>query len=192
MNTSKEYKELVRISKLLHEEYRNENTMWINSPFEWIISMPSRSKGAIGEKIVSMWLASYNFNVARSPDTQADRVVEGKRVEIKLSTLWKAGGYKFQQLRDQNYDFAIMLGLAPHDAHCWVIKKSEIIRLWKEEHIIEGQHTGHDGADTAWLHINPEDAKLFSPYGGSLKKALELVAQFTGFTPKSLTEELSG
>lgn len=83
-NNSKEFRELANISLNLRDEYIKENNNWVGSPFEWIKHRPSRSIGAIGEKIVSMWLTSYNFNISRSPDSQADRIIEGKRVEIKL------------------------------------------------------------------------------------------------------------
>lgn len=188
-NNSKEFKELAHISETLRQEYLQENVMWIGSPFEWITHMPSRSRGAIGEKIVSMWLASYDFNISRSPDSEADRIIEGKRVEIKFSTLWKNGSYTFQQLRDQNYNFAIMLGLSPDDAHCWVLTKEDIIKLWKHDHIIEGQHTGREGGDIAWIHINPNDYEFFKKYGGNLNKALNIISRLTNFYPKSLTEE---
>ena len=58
------------------------------------------------------------FDVAKSPDSQADRIIAGARAEIKTSTLWKNGVYMFQQLRDQNYAFVICLGISPLNAHC--------------------------------------------------------------------------
>lgn len=190
-NNSKEFNEIAQISRMLKEEYRQESAMWTGSPFEWITHMPSRSRGAIGEKIISMWLASYDFNISRSPDSEADRIIEGKRVEIKFSTLWKSGTYTFQQIREQNYDFVVMLGLSPQDAYCWVINKSDIIKLWKIDHIIEGQHTGREGGDTAWLHIKPGTHNILSlkGHGGNLRIALKLISKFTGFYPKSLTEQ---
>lgn len=191
INNSKEFFEIAQISKSLQEEYLQESQAWHGSPFEWITHIrSSRKRGVIGEKIISMWLASYDFSIGRSPDAQADRIIEGKRVEIKFSTLWESGSYTFQQIRDQNYDFAIMLGVAPHDAHCWVITKEEIIRLWKIEHIIEGQHTGRAGGDTAWIHVTPGIDNILNTYGGNLHKALKLISKYTNFYPKSLTEEL--
>lgn len=79
-----EYNNLVAISQSLQKEYQDENKQWSGSPFEWIKYRPSRSIGAIGEKIVTSWLAMHDFNVARSPDSEADRVVENMRVEINL------------------------------------------------------------------------------------------------------------
>ena len=96
---------------------------WSASPFEWIRARPSRQVGKIGEQLVAGWSAAKGFDVIRSPDAEADRVIAGKRVEIKFSTLWKSGVFKFQQFRDQRYAFAICLGLAPFDARCWAISK---------------------------------------------------------------------
>ena len=164
-NNSKEFRELANISLNLRDEYIKENNNWVGSPFEWIKHRPSRSIGAIGEKIVSMWLTSYNFNISRSPDSQADRIIEGKRVEIKLSTLWESNFYKFQQIRDQNYSFAIMLGLSPEDAHCWVFTKEDIVKLINDG-IITGQHTGKGATDTKWLQIDRKHYDFFTQYGG--------------------------
>ncbi len=67
--------------------------------------------------------AAKGLAVERSRDSEADRVIAGVRVEIKFSTLWRdRGGYTFQQLRDQNYEVAVFLGISPFDAHCWVVQ----------------------------------------------------------------------
>ncbi len=187
-SSTREYQEIVQISNLIYEEYTGENFMWENSPFKWIKHRPSRSIGAIGEKIIASWLAMHNFNVTRSPDSNADRIVEGKRVEIKFSTLWKSGDYKFQQLRDQNYDFVIMLGISPNDAHCWVVPKQEIIRLWKVEKKICSQHGGASGSDTAWVNLTPDNTfKPLAEYGNSLSGALLSITELTGYSPKSFS-----
>lgn len=187
-NDSKEFRELANISLTLRNEYIKENNRWIGSPFEWIKHRPSRSIGAIGETMVSMWLTQYKFNVSRSPDSEADRIIEGKRVEIKLSTLWEGNFYKFQQIRDQNYSFAIMLGLSPEDAHCWVFTKENIIELINSG-VITGQHTGKSATDTKWLQIDRKNYNFFKQYGGNLNKALNIIATLTDFYPKSLSEE---
>jgi hypothetical protein len=178
-----EVKLMVAISRSLEMEYQEDNLEWEGSAFQWIKTRPSRQVGAIGEKLVAGWLASHELNVARSGDSEADRVVEGRRVEIKFSTRWAAGGYRFQQLRDQRYDFVICLGVSPFDAHCWVIPKEDVIRLWKVEHQILSQHGGEGGADTAWIDVNPENPPAWlAPYGGSLSDGIRVLCRFVGFT----------
>jgi hypothetical protein len=123
---------------------------WAGSPFEWILGLPSRTKGAVGEMLVAGWCAAKGFDVIRSPNSQADRIIEGHRIEIKFSTLWKTGVYKFQQIRDQDYDYCFCLGVSPFDAHAWLLSKATLY-----EHVIGhmGQHTGAAGTDTAWLSV---------------------------------------
>jgi hypothetical protein len=182
---------LAGISQALEAEYLSENNEWEGSPFAWIKTRPSRQIGAIGEKLVAGWLAARGFNVARSPDSDADRIVEGKRVEIKFSTLWENGGYKFQQLRDQNYDFALCLGVSPFMAHGWVIPKPDIMRLWKVERLIKSQHGGQGGADTAWIPVNLDAwPRWLGQYGGDLTTAIALIGKITGYEVKKLSDEL--
>lgn len=123
---------------------------WQGSPFAWIRTRPSRQRGKIGEQLVAGWCAAKDLDVVRSPDAEADRIIAGRRVEIKFSTLWESGVYAFQQIRDQNYEYAICLGLSPFDAHCWVISK-RVLR----QHVIHHtpQHTGRGGTETFWLHF---------------------------------------
>jgi hypothetical protein len=131
------------------------------------------------EDLVAGWLAAKDFDVARSPDSSADRLVNGHRVEIKFSTLWKSGIYKFQQLRDQSYSFAICLGVSPFDAHCWVIPKGELVARWQESIRvgqgvggIQPQHGGVAGRDTAWLTVKPSDPPAWlTKHGGGLAEA---------------------
>lgn len=178
----------------MQKEYAEENRQWQGSPFEWIKHRPSRSIGAIGEKIVSAWFAMHDFSVVRSPDTEADRIVEGRRVEIKFSTLWKNGTYLFEQIRDQNYDIAVFLGISPNDAHCWVVPKEDLMRLWKVERKISSQHGGQSGSDTAWARLSPSmadavDDGALRKYGNGLKDALASLSRLTGFKPESFASQ---
>lgn len=182
---------LAGIASTLEANYTANEAMWDGSPFAWIKTRPSRQIGAIGEKLVAGWLAARGFNVTRSGDSDADRVIEGKRVEIKFSTLWTTNQvYKFQQLRDQKYDFAICLGVSPFDAHCWAIPKSEILKHWRETKNISSQHGGASGSDTAWIEVDPRAPHAWiMEYGGRLRSGLDQIAKLTGFTPVDPNDE---
>lgn len=189
--TDPEVRLLAAISSTLEADYTERDRAWAGSPFAWIKTRPSRQVGAIGENLVAGWLAARGFNVARSPELDADRVIEGLRVEIKFSTLWtNTPIYKFQQLRDQNYDVAICLGISPFDAHCWVIEKKAILAAWRDPHNREiiGQHAG--GGDTAWIDVSPANPGAWMRRcGGSLRDGLQRIATLTGFTPKDPNAE---
>lgn len=176
---------LANCSRELQHEYPDDDLTWKGSPFEWFMARPSRQKGAIGEKLVSNYLASKGFSVERSPDPEADRIVNGIRAEIKCSMLWKNGTYKFQQLRDQNYEFVICLGISPFDVHCWVLPKTAIMQKW-ESGEIDSQHGGQAGQDTAWLTVSPDNVpEWLQAFGGRLTEAISHVARFTKRRPRS-------
>lgn len=150
-------------------EFYRANTAWNGSPLKWILTLPSGSKGALGKRLVSQWCALKGLSVGRSPDSEADITVEGRRVEVKFSTLWKDGTYTFQQIRNQNYEYCICLGISPFEAHCWVVSKKILM-----QHVIGhmGQHTGSHAQETAWFGFKPKSPPAWiAPCGGSLKRA---------------------
>jgi hypothetical protein len=166
---------LASIAAGLEQDYvRADVSPWDGSPFEWILRQSSRRRGAIGEKLVAGWSAAKDFDVLKPRNSDADRIINNVRVEIKTSTLWENGQYKFQQIRDQEYDFLFALGISPFDAHAWLIPKHALMNGRKIG--LTGQHTGAQGTDTSWLGFRattPPD--WLDPYGGSLSKVFELL-----------------
>lgn len=170
--TDPEVQTLAQLASLMAPDYR-KNDAWAGSPFEWILQVPSRTKGAIGEKLVAGWAATKDFDVKKPSNAQADRIINGHRIEIKLSTLWASGGFKFQQIRDQDYDYCLCLGLAPFDAEAWFLPKHIL-----QEKVIGhmGQHTGSAGMDTAWLGFpSGKPYEWMEPYGGRLATVADLI-----------------
>ncbi len=97
-------------------------------------------------------------------------MIAGRRTEIKFSTLWETGTFTFQQIRNQDYEIVICLGLAPFDARCWVVPKSVI---WSKT---TPQHGGGTGIDTHWLTVAPDDAPPWlAEHGGTLANALDVL-----------------
>lgn len=167
--TDQDVQILAAIATALHSDYDTEEAEWEGSPFAWIKTRPSRQVGKIGEQLVAGWCAAKGLDVVGPSNSEHDRVIHGYRIEVKFSTLWKQGRYVFQQIRDQSYDFVICLGVAPFDAHSWVIPKTLLL-----ERVIGhmGQHTGRSGADTAWLHVDPHKPDSWlAACGGSLGSA---------------------
>jgi hypothetical protein len=148
----------------------------MNSPFGWIKQLPSRTVGAIGEKIVERWAAEQGFKVERSSDSDADRVINGIRIEIKFSTLWTNNNlYKFQQIRNQNYEYCLCIGISPSEVSMWLIPKNE---LMSPREGLSHQHGGSSGVDTMWLSFpasNPPG--WMSSFGGTLSAVKELFSK---------------
>jgi hypothetical protein len=166
--TDPEVSLLASIAATIHDEdyVADVADPWEGSPFAWIKGRPSRQVGAIGEKLVAGWCAAKGFDVTAAQSTEADRVIHGYRVEVKFSTLWANGGYKFQQVRDQAYDYLFCLGVSPVDAHAWLVPKASLF-----DHVIghTGQHTGASGTDTAWLGFqSTAPPEWLDQFGGTL------------------------
>lgn len=169
---------LASIASALKPDYTREGTEdpWAGSPFAWIRARPSRQIGKIGEQLVAGWCAAKGLDVTATHDREADRVIAGQRVEIKFSTLWETGVYKFQQIRDQNYDFAVCLGVSPFKAHCWVISKKTL-----RQHVIghTPQHRGRSGTDTFWITVRPTSPpEWMLPLGGTLGEAYRMMRRW--------------
>ena len=97
---------------------------WEASPFGWIRREPSRRKGAIGEALVRDWATQEGMKVERPIDSGHDCRIDGVAVQIKFSLIWGGGGFVFQQIRDQTYEVACLLGLEPQRVHLWAVRKS--------------------------------------------------------------------
>lgn len=170
-----EVRALANIYESLKGEYTNPaQDIWAESPFAWIRTRPSRQRGKIGEQLIAGWCAARDLDVVRSPDSDADRIIEGKRIEIKLSTLWANGHYKFQQIRDQKYDYLLCIGISPFDVHAWIMKKSEL-----PLELMPHQHGGGSGRDTRWMTVRPDNIPpRLNEFGGTLAQVLMVLKGF--------------
>jgi hypothetical protein len=170
---SPDFNLLASAANYIRDDLVGDSSDWQDSPFSWVLNLPAGSKGKLGKHLVYQWCAVKGLSVDRSPDSEADMLINGHRVEIKFSTLWKAGIYKFQQIRDQDYEYSVCLGISPFEAHCWVISKSIL-----KQHVIGhlGQHTGSGGQETAWFSVRPNNPPdWLTPCGGTLDEAFKVL-----------------
>lgn len=173
MNKTTDFELLASAANYIRSDFQEDRVAWKDSPFEWVLQLPAGSKGRLGKQLVYQWCALKGLAVDRSPDSDADMLINGHRVEIKFSTLWKVDIYKFQQIRDQNYEYSVCLGVSPFEAHCWVISKS-ILKQYVIGHM--GQHTGSGGQETAWFSVDPKSPPdWLVACGGTLGQAFTVL-----------------
>lgn len=170
---------LASLAGALQSDYIGEKevAMWRGSPFYWIKGRPSRQIGTIGEALVAGWAAAKGFDVIRPASADHDRRIAGLKVEIKFSTLWTDNEiFKFQQLRDQDYEYAFLLGVSPFDAQAWFVPKAELSVNRPPE--LVPQHGGAAGKDTKWLSFKAVSPPAWlSPFGGRLSTVSGLIAE---------------
>lgn len=173
MDNITDFQLLATAANYIKNDLVNENSDWNKSPFKWVLTIPAGSKGKLGKHLIFQWCALKGLPVDRNTNSEADMQINHHKVEVKFSTLWKSGIYKFQQIRDQDYEFCVFLGISPTEAHCWVVKKSLLIR-YVIGHL--GQHTGASGTDTAWISIDPNNPPdWIIPCGGNLESAFRVI-----------------
>lgn len=144
----------------------DEVNKWMDSPFQWVMMLPSRSRGKAGEVLVTTWLRGLSYRVEKAQGSQYDRLLEGHSIEIKFSTLWKSGEYVFQQIRPaQEYEHVFALGISPSSVSAWLIPKAVAVA-----HSVP-QHGGAAGKDTLWLRIRASSPPAWmDDYGGTLPR----------------------
>ena len=171
-NVDHEFEILVTNSQSLEHEFSNRlvDEQWSGSPFKWIKSHEAGTKGLIGVRLLSCLCAVHDISFSYSEGNQSDKRVGGKLAEIKFATLSRKGSYIFNQIRNQEYEVLICLGVSPNSAHCWVVPKKVALQN------ASGQHGGRSATETFQIQVNPSRVKQWLiPYGGSLDKAIPLL-----------------
>lgn len=168
---------LAEISAELETQRSSSEREWDQSPFGWLRRLQSRSRGAEGENLVAAWCERLGYAVEAPSDSEADRIIAGRRVEIKLSTLWANGRFKFQQIRDQNYEIMICMALSPQleDVAIWAIPKPI---LMARPDGVSGQHGGAGATETLWLDVRAgAPPSWMARWGGDVVRAEAVMAE---------------
>lgn len=175
------YQDLENFASQLENDYVDEaEESWDGSAFAWIRSFPPPTKGAIGRR-----LAQSIFSAAGVVTERVSNVLlcGNHRIVVRFSMEWTAGGFKFEQFKDTNYDFIFCLGVRPSTAYAWLIPKNEILvdGEWQERPNFSGQHLGIAGSDTSWLSVNPESPPAWlTQFGGSIAMIETVIANQFG------------
>jgi hypothetical protein len=105
---------------------------WDGSENEWLRVLPPKKKGSFGEKIVAEVYKKLGADVKKSKGTDSDIIVNGKKIEIKLSCCAFKGdnpcSFTFFQIRQfQDYDYIAFFSVYPDHAEIHVIDKKDFM-----------------------------------------------------------------
>ena len=162
---------MAEIAATLESDYSDETReeAWAGSPFHWIPKQAPRRIATVGEELVRRWCVAKGLTVASATGKGADLVIEGHRVRLKRATL-SEGKYIINQIRDEDFEYVMFLGLSPFNAHCWVIPK----------HVAIDQSSVQHGPRTEWTTFSPEDPPAWlRSYGGTLSEAFAVLQRLT-------------
>lgn len=154
---------LADISAATQQQFNDpDQEAWAISPYGWVKRVATVSRGKAATALLHSLLTKAGLPVAARTSTEHDLLVNGHRTRVKLSTLWAAGEYTFQQIRPGDYDVLVLLGLSPQRAHLWVVPKNEALAR------IETAR-----GDTAWLTFTPNrPPDWLNEHGGTLAAGL--------------------
>ena len=139
-----------------------------DSPFRVYKEMSSKKKGKYFELIVEEYLKKNGYTVTKSSNSDHDRIVNSKKLEIKGSMLWGEGThFRWQQIRtNQDYDIMCFVAIYPdrielHGATKEVVKSQVEVQNEKGEWVYN-QHGGkRTNSGTFVIDGMPNDFKWF-------------------------------
>ena len=151
------------------DKAQEKDKAWAGSPFQWIPKQAPTTIAKIGKELVTALCAARGLCVVDAKGGGADLVIEGHRVRLKRSTL-SEGRYIFQQIRDEDFEYLMCLGLSPFNAHCWVIPK----------HVAKHHSSVQHGPRTKWTTFSPADPPAWlRSDGGTVAQAFAVLQRLT-------------
>ena len=174
------YKLLAAKSAALAAKYptvqTEEDKAWEGSPFDWFRKKASSTKGKIGRDLAESILEASGFAVSR---VGVGLEVNGKAIRVKLSLMWGAGDFTFEQIRETNFDYLLCLGLYPGSSYGWLVPKGELLvdGVLQDREGLKGQHGGQDDPNDFWITaVNTKNIyPWLKPYGGTTDDLIEVI-----------------
>lgn len=130
-----------------------EDPRYKDSPFIHLKKLLPKQKGKRYEKITENIFKSVGAKVQKPTSTEHDRIIDGKKVEIKGSML-NAGtdNFSFLQIRpDQDYDSIYFVMLYPSQIVIMEMGKDEV-KKQIESGIFKKQHGGNKAESRTFLY----------------------------------------
>jgi site-specific DNA-methyltransferase (adenine-specific) len=170
---SYEFVELASTASYLQRDLEAMSDLWKDSPFEWVLQLPPRSKGKLARELLMSWCTKNGLDPRKQTETSEALVINNKTYAIKFSMLWKNGNYQFQQIKSDGPEYILCFGISPFTAHCWVFERGYAIKHGKK------QHKGGNKAEY-WVAINPSRIPDWAQeHGGELDKALQIIKSYS-------------
>ena len=141
------------------------------SPFQIYKEMSSKRKGKFFEMIVAEYCENLGCGVFPPENSDHDRMISGKKVEIKGSMLWgeDASHFRWQQIRPaQDYDMIVFLAMYPDRIDLFASTKKEVsdFVLTPDDNgdFVHNQHGGKTvNSGTFFLDGMPSDFPFMKP-----------------------------
>ena len=102
-----------------------QNDIYKDSSFYNLKIMSSKTKGAKTERLFKEHMRNLGHEVFSSVNSDHDCIVNGHKVEIKSSFMWKGTDtFRFQQIRpSQDYDFIVFMSIRPEQIDLHICDK---------------------------------------------------------------------
>lgn len=135
------------------------------SELKVLSNLSSRKKSVAFRRIIMELLIDNGYKVLQTKDPEVSLIVNGKRVCIKGSMGWNTDGvithYRFQQIKDQEYDVLLFAFFTPDELILKGNTKSVILDLLSRKNVageyIHNQHGGKTvDSGTYFVDTNPE------------------------------------
>lgn len=162
---SAEFQALAASISHLQKDLEKINDLWKGSPFEWLLQLSPRKKAKLGRQMTTRWLVRNGVSFDLGGDSNEALRIKGWRIAVKFSVVDKKGIYRFQQIRADDCDYALCLGISPFEAHCWLFSREDILR-----------HGARRRKTEYGLLINPKVPPAWAQKcGGTLESAVRLI-----------------
>jgi hypothetical protein len=143
---------------------------WAGSPYRWLKDLPTATRSKAAVTLLAAWLSRAGIPVVRRSGPGGHQLVSGvDRVEVKLSTAWATGEYRFQGVHDGPVERFALLGVSPDQVHLWLVPRAAAVDRLEGS---AGWISVCAAAPPGWL----------SRFGGDPAHALRLLSTPAGYS----------